>query len=149
MLENLLNLVKEHAGDAIINNPAIPNEKNDAAISETANGIMDSLKGQLAGGNLDSISNLFKSGNLTDNPLVGQISQKVTAQLAEKFGLDAGSAGNIVSGLIPKVMSQFVSKTNDPNDSSFNMDSIMASLSSQSGGLGGMVDSIKGMFGGK
>ena len=149
MLENLLNLVKEHAGDAIINNPAIPNEKNDAAISETANGIMDSLKGQLSGGNLDGITSLFKGGNITDNPLVGQISQKVTAQLAEKFGLDASSANNIVSGLIPKVMSQFVSKTNDPNDSSFNMDSIMASLSSQSGGLGGMVDSIKGMFGGK
>lgn len=27
MFDNLLNLVKEHAGGAIVNNPAIPNEK--------------------------------------------------------------------------------------------------------------------------
>ena len=27
MLESLMNLVKEHAGEAIVNNPAIPNEK--------------------------------------------------------------------------------------------------------------------------
>jgi hypothetical protein len=30
MLENLFNLIKEHSADAVINNPAIPNEKNDA-----------------------------------------------------------------------------------------------------------------------
>ena len=148
MFENLLNLVKENAGEAIINNPSIPNEKNDAAISETTKGIVDGLKEQFAGGNLAGISNLFSGGNIAGNPIVGQISQMVTSQLSQRFGLDTSSAGNIVSGLIPKVMEQFVHKTNDPNDQSFNMDGIMASLSSQSGGLGGMVDSLKGMFGG-
>lgn len=148
MFENLLNLVKENAGEAIINNPSIPNEKNNEAISETTNGIMDGLKEQLAGGNLAGISNLFSSGNITGNPIVGQISQMVTSKLSQKFGLDANASGNIVSSIIPKVMEQFVHKTNDPNDQSFNMDGIMASLSSQSGGLGGMVDSLKGMFGG-
>ncbi len=44
MLDQLILLVKEHAGEAIINNPAIPNEKNEAAISETAGGIFDVLK---------------------------------------------------------------------------------------------------------
>jgi hypothetical protein len=33
MLENLQDLIKQHAGDAIINNPAIPNERNDEAVS--------------------------------------------------------------------------------------------------------------------
>ncbi len=149
MFENLLNLVKENAGEPIINNPSVPNEKNDAVIAQTANGIMDGLKEQLSGGNLDGISNLFKSENIAGNPIVGQISQMVTSQLSQKFGLDANSSGNIVSGLIPKVMEQFVHKTNDPNDQSFTMDSLLASLSSQSGGLGGMVDSLKGIFGGK
>ena len=100
MFENLLNLVKENAGEAIINNPSIPNEKNDAAISETANGIMDGLKEQLSGGNLAGISSLFSSGNIAGNPIVGQISQMVTSQLSQKFGLDANSSGNIVSFVV-------------------------------------------------
>ena len=59
MLDNLLNLVKEHAGNAIINNPVIPNEKNDEAISTATNGIMDTLKSQISAGGLDSITSLF------------------------------------------------------------------------------------------
>ena len=33
MLDNLLDLVKQHAGEAIINNPVIPTERNDEAIA--------------------------------------------------------------------------------------------------------------------
>ena len=32
MLENLLDLVKQQAGEAIVNNPAIPNHQNDEAM---------------------------------------------------------------------------------------------------------------------
>ena len=51
MLENLLDLVKQHAGSAIIDNPAIPNQHNEAAISEAGNSIMDGLKKMIASGN--------------------------------------------------------------------------------------------------
>ncbi len=40
MLEQLIKLVKEHAGEAIINNPAVPNEHHEEAIKATAGGIM-------------------------------------------------------------------------------------------------------------
>ena len=40
MLEQLFNLVKENAGEAIINNQAIPNEQNDAAINQATEGII-------------------------------------------------------------------------------------------------------------
>jgi hypothetical protein len=148
MLEQLINLVKEHAGDAIVNNPAIPNEKNNDAISETANGIMNSLKGQFSGGNMEAITGFFNGGNIQNNPLVGQITQAVSSQIAQKFGLDASAANNVVSSMIPKVMEQFVSKTNDPNDSSFDLNSIVQNLS----GVGGASDAlniVKGFFGGK
>ena len=64
MFENLLNLVKENAGDAIINNPAIPNEKNDEAINTTTNSIVETLKAQVTSGNLSSITDMFKSRNV-------------------------------------------------------------------------------------
>ena len=44
MLENLINLVRENAGDAIINNPAIPNERNEEAVQDTSNSIVSSLQ---------------------------------------------------------------------------------------------------------
>lgn len=145
MLDNLLNLVKEHAGDAIINNPAIPNEKNDEAISTATNGIMDTLKNQISGGGLESITSMFSNNNAGTNPLVGQISDNVGGQLMQKFGLDAGAAGSIIQQLVPVVMSKLVSKTNDPNDSSFNMDGILSSIGG--GDAGGILNSVKGLFG--
>jgi uncharacterized protein YidB (DUF937 family) len=148
MLDQLINLVKEHAGDAIVNNPAIPNEKNNDAINETANSIMNSLKGQFSGGNLEAITGLFQNGNIQSNPLVGQISQMVSTQISQKFGLDASTANNVVSTMIPKVMEQFVNKTNDPNDSSFDLNSIVQNLSGN-GGTSDALNIVKGLFGGK
>lgn len=145
MLENLLNLVKEHAGDAIINNPAIPNEKNNEAISTATNGIMDTLKSQISGGGLESITSLFSGNNAGTNPLVGQISENVGGQLMQKFGLDANAAGSIVQQLVPVVMSKLVTKTNDPNDNSFNMEGILSSIGG--GNMGGILNSVKGLFG--
>ena len=59
MFENLLNLVKEHAGEAIVKNPTIPNEKNDAAINTAAGGIMDQLKNLAANGGIDRGPKVF------------------------------------------------------------------------------------------
>lgn len=143
MLDNLMQLVKEHAGDAIINNPAIPNERNDEAIQTASSGIFDSLKNQLSNGGLDSIKGLFDQGNVQSNPMVNQISGNVAGELMKKFGLDSNAAGGIVQSLIPTVMEKFVNKTNDPNDSSFDMGDILKNLGGQ-GGIGGMIGKLFG-----
>ncbi len=100
MLNQLIDLVKEHAGDAIINNSAIPNQKNNAAIKETANSIFKSLKGQLSGGNMGDITDLIKNGKIANNPAVSKISDQVIGQLMKKFKLDNKAAGSIASDLI-------------------------------------------------
>ena len=145
MLDQLISLVKEHAGEAIINNPVIPNDQNDSAISATAGGIVDALKGQLAGGNLEAITGLFKDNN-SSNPLVGQVSQVVQQQLSSRFNIESGQAGQIVQQMIPAIMSSLVNKTNDPNDNSFKMDDIMSSIGG--GKAGDLLNSVKGLFGG-
>lgn len=113
MLDQLINLVKEHAGEAIINNSAIPNHQNDAAIKEAATGIFEGLKSQLSGGNLGSITDLLKGGNLSGNPVVSIITQQVSSRLMKKFGLDGNTAGSIVSSLIPTVLAKLGQKTRD------------------------------------
>jgi len=146
MLKNLLELVKENAGEAIINNPAIPNTKNDAAIQAATTSLFKALQGTAKTGGLDSIKELFKSGdNVASHPMVNQLSSNVAGDLMKKFGLDKGAATSIVSMLIPIVLGKLVKKTNDPHDSSFNLDSIIGALAG--GKTGGLLGTLKGMFG--
>lgn len=146
MLEQLLQLVKENAGDAIINNPAIPNENNDAAMETAANSLFDNLKGVASGGNLDGILNLFnQGGDVSSNPLVNNLSSGVAGDLMKKFGLDPAAAGGIVQNLLPVVLNKLVNKTNDPNDSSIDLQGIIGSLTGGKGG--GIGNLIKGIFG--
>ncbi len=144
MFENLLNLVREHAGDAIINNSAVPNEKNDAAIETTTSAIMDSLKNQVSSGDLSSLAGMFK-GNTANgsNGMIDMISGNVVKNLMSKLGVENAAAANIASSLIPMVMNKFIHKTNDPNDKSFDLQNIMSSL----GGNSSLISSAMSMFG--
>lgn len=53
-----------------------------------------------------------------------------------KFGLNNGQAGNIVSNLLPRILQNLISKTNNPNDNSFNLKGIFNSLT------GGKTDGL-------
>jgi hypothetical protein len=147
MFDNLLQLVKDHAGDTIVNNPAIPNEKNDEAISATTNGIMSQLQNLAGEGGLSNITSLFQSGNIQDHPALSKIGGGVAGNLMEKFGISSQQAGDIVSQLVPAVMSKFVSKTNDPSDNSFDLKDIMSKLNTGNGGATAvLVDKFKDFF---
>jgi len=147
MLENLLDLIKQHAGSAIINNPAIPNEHNDAAVAEAGNSIMDGLKKMISSGNTQDVVNLFnhQGGDISGNPAVQQISGGFVQNLMDKFGLDKGAASGVAGNLIPQVLQNLVHKTNDPNDNSFNIQSILGNVTG--GGQGGSGFDLKGLIG--
>lgn len=147
MLKKLLELVKENAGDAIINNPAVPNEKNDAVIQSATNSLFKALKGTANKQGIDSIRGLFQQGaeKATSSPEVNNISANVAGELMKKFGLDKGAATSIVASLIPVVLSKLISKTNDPKDDSFGLDDIIGSLAG--GKSGGLLSSLKGLLG--
>ena len=145
MFDNLLKLVQENAGEAIVNNPAIPDEKNDAAINVASEGIMDHLKQLGAGGGLDSVLSIFQGGNAGSHPEIANMAGNVAGKLMSNFGIDATQAQGIVQHLIPQVMEKFVSKTNDPNDNSFNLQDIIGSVTG-GGDLGDILSKVKGLF---
>ncbi len=144
MFDNLLNLVKEHAGDAIVNNPAIPNEKNDAAISATTNSIIDTLKSQATSGNLSALTDMFKGGNVNASALSSSVQTNVVSSLMKQFGIDNSAASGIASSMIPKVMESLVKKTNDPNDSSFDIAGIMSAVGG--GNAAGILGKLTSFF---
>jgi hypothetical protein len=131
MLEQLLNLVKEQAQGPVVENPAVPNEQNDAVINAATASIASGLQEEIANGNASQVVSLLGSaGPAPDpqNPVVNRISGNFMDTLLQKFNLDSGAAKQIAGTLIPAVLGSLVRKTNDPNDSSFNLQSILNSL---------------------
>ena len=145
MLEQLFNLVKDQAGSAIINNPDIPNERNDEAIGEVTNSVTNGLQNALASGQFKDVLKLLggQGGDVQDNPLTNQLSGNAIGSLMQKFGLNQGQAGNIVNTLLPGVLQKLISKTNNPNDNSFDLQGIFNSLT---GGKTGSLD-LQGLLG--
>lgn len=145
MLDNLIKLIQENAGDAIINNPAIPNEKNNEAVELAGNGIVSQLQNLAGNGGLQNVIQMFNGGDGKQEQ-VAAISNNVAGDLMKKLGLDSSQAGSIVQSLIPKVMDQFISKTNDANDNSFDLQDIIGSLNGGNSSSGGLMDKLKGLF---
>jgi hypothetical protein len=145
MLEQLLNMVKEQAGTAIIQNPDIPNERNDEAVADVTNNIAGGLQQALAGGQFKDVLSLLggRGGDIQSNPLVNQLSGNAIESLMNKFNLNQGQAGNVVSNLLPGVLQKLISKTNDPSDNSIDLQGIFSSLT---GGKTGGLD-LQGLLG--
>ena len=127
MLENLLELVKQHAGEAIVNNPAIPNEQNDAVIQETTQSITGGLQNMLASGGITDVLNMFRGHG--SSSVTQHISGGVIQNLMNKFGLNQSAASGIAGSLVPGILQNLVNQTNDPGNSSFDIQGIFNSLS--------------------
>lgn len=143
MLENLQNLIREHAGDAIINNPAIPNDRNEEVVADASSSIVSGLKTAATNGNTDELMSLFNNGPAAaaTSPVAQNIQGGFAKNLMQKFGLDAGKAESIAASLIPGVLQKFIHKTNDPNDKSFDLTNILGNLTG-SGGIGNIIGGL-------
>ncbi|MBL7873529.1 MAG: hypothetical protein JNM78_18060 [Cyclobacteriaceae bacterium] len=149
MLDQLTKLVEQLAGDAIVKNGAIPDQFKNEAIQEVSGSIFNSLKGQVSQGNIPQVVSMFQGGastsSLTSNPIVKQIISSVAGTFASKFGMQSAQAQSIVSSLVPTVMSQLISKTNDEKDNSFDLTDMMKSMSGNSSlDLGSLMGSVTG-----
>jgi len=136
MLDQLVKLVEQNAGDTIIRNTAIPDQFNNAAIQEVASSIFNTLQGQVAQGNMQQVISMFQSGMsqnaMASNPMITQMISNVATTFASKFGISSSQAYSIVSNLLPTVMNQFVQRTNNPLDNSFELSSMMKTMSGNS-----------------
>jgi hypothetical protein len=69
-----------------------------------------------------------KGNTSSSNPIVGGIIQNFVQNLMSKFGIDSPMASSIAASLIPSILGKLVNKTNDPNDSSIDINGIIGSL---------------------
>ncbi|RKR08423.1 hypothetical protein C8C83_0006 [Flavobacterium sp. 90] len=144
MFEQLTQLVQQYGGDAVVNNSAIPNEHNEAVISETSSSIFAGLQKIASEGGGEQLASLFSGTSSIDssNPVVQQITQQVTGNLGEKFGLSSEASSGVAASMIPQILSSLVNKAKDPNDSSFNISDIIGAISGNGGQASGIMDTI-------
>jgi hypothetical protein len=143
MLENLNSLVREEAAQSIVNNPAIPNEKNEQAIEAASSSIQEVLKEKASSGNIAEVSNLFKTGDPSGNPIVDKIKQVFAGKLGN-LGIDLSSASGLAAAIIPALVGKFVNRTNDPNDKGFDLQDILKQFAGPDGKFD--MSDVTGMF---
>lgn len=128
-----MGLIQDNSQDAIVKNPAIPNQYNNDAMQTVLQSVMGGLQNEAQGGNVSGLMGLLsgrggQGGSLMNNPIVAGIAQNAIGSLMEKFGLSNSAAGNIIAQVLPGVLSSMISKTSNPNDDSMDFGGIMGSL---------------------
>lgn len=149
MLDQLSELVKQYGGEVVINNQQVPNEQNEAVMNETSDSILNGLKGMVANGNISDIAGLLNSGSIdSSNPVVRQLTEQLSGNLGQKFGLSSDAASGVAGNLIPKVLGSLIGKAKDPNQPGFNVSDIVNAIGGgNSGSLMDAVSKYGGQFG--
>lgn len=151
MLEELSKLVKQYGNQAVVNNNAVPNELNEGVMDEASTSIFSGLQNIISEGGTEKIGELFQGNNAgsTANPVVKQLTEQLSGNLGEKFGLNSNAASGVASDLIPKVLGSLIGKAKNPNDKSFEISDLVNSLSGGAGNTA-VMDAIQkygGQFG--
>ena len=151
MLDQLSELVKQYGTEAVVNNTAVPNENNEGVMDEASNSIFSGLQQMVSEGGTAQLAELFSGNNAatTSNPVVQKLTEQLSGNLGQKFGLDSSAAGGIATSLIPKVLGSLIGKAKNPNDSSFEISDLVNAISGGQGNAG-LMDAISkygGQFG--
>lgn len=145
MMDKIKSIVREFSDDAIINNPAIPNDKNEKAIDTTAASLVNHLKAEALTGNTNHLLDILrKDDDPALNPSVNRVSTGVAGDLVKNLGIDNGAATGIVNRIIPPIINKVRNKAKDPNDEDFNLQNLLSSF-----GKGGNIADSVSIFGKK
>ncbi|HLN52173.1 MAG TPA: hypothetical protein VK212_00605 [Lentimicrobium sp.] len=146
MIEEVKSIVREYSDDAIINNPAIPNDKNEKAIETTANSLIEHIKDEARTGNTHALLDILKKNDDPAlNPSVNRVSTGVAGDLVKKLGVDNSTAMGVVNKIIPPIIDKIRTKANDPGEKEINLNNFLGSFNRG----GNLMDSVKNIFGRK
>ncbi len=130
-----MNLVQQQSGQAVVQNAAIPNEKNNAVMQTITESIMGGLGQQAQGGGLGSLLGMLTGGGqgAQDNTVTNGVQQHVEQSLMQKLGISPAVAMSVASAVVPMVLSKLMHKASDPNDNSVDGNSIMGAATGNQG----------------
>jgi hypothetical protein len=142
MLENLFQLIKEQGQTDVVDNPAVPNEQNNAVMAEASQAIAGTMQNALASGQTEQVQQLFQTDDtnqMMGNPLAQNMQGNFIDSITSKLGIYKNVAMGIAASLIPIVLSKLVRRTNSPapQDSGFDLGGLIGGLTGGGGLMGG------------
>src|ERR1700749_1236838 len=142
MFEKLFMLVKNNAGTAVIDNPAIPEKYHEAVINEASSSIIEVLKGQMETGRLKDLVSYFRFSGIYNNSLVSSIVNKFANKLNNFYGIEPTSAWNTANSLIPPVMKELVKQSKNEQNKDFVLTNLLSKLNGNKADLSLLVNSM-------
>lgn len=148
MLEQILELVKQQGQQSVVQNPEVPNEKNNEVMMEAANTITGGFQNMLSGGGLQNIIGMFSGdqsqgrNGLLSNPVTSMMIGHLANNLMKKMNLSPAVANTVANNIIPGVLNSLVNNTrsSDPANAGFNLNDLVGDLTGgkatpQAGGI--------------
>ncbi len=142
MFEKLFLLVKNNAGTAVIDNPAIPVKYHEAVINEASSSIIEVLKAQMETGKIKDLIRFFQFSGIYNNSMVSSMVNKFANKLNNFYGIDPNSAWVTANSLIPPVMRELVIQSKNEKNKDFALTSMLCKLNGNHTDLSGLVNHL-------
>jgi hypothetical protein len=127
MFEKLFLLVKNNAGTAVIDNPAIPVKYHEAVINEASSSIIEVLKSQVETGKIKDLIKFFQFSGY-NNSLVSSMVNRFANKLNNFYSIDPNSAWAAANSLIPPVMQELVKQSKNEQNIEFGLANLLTKL---------------------
>lgn len=138
MFEQLMQLIQQSGQQAVVDNNEVPNEYNDAVLSEAQQSITNGLQGLASTGELNTLMESAQQGqDVTAHPAVQQMSNNFMGGIMEKFGLNKGTAATIAAAIIPMVLGKMMNKGGTQQGGGFDLGGLLSSLTGGAAPQGG------------
>src|SRR6201994_3685321 len=142
MFEKLFLLVKNNAGKAVIDNPAIPEKYHEAVINEASSSIIEVLKGQMEMGKMKDLVSFFQFSGKYNKPLVASIANKFANKLNNFYGVEPATALRTANLLIKPVMEELVKQSKNEKNIDFNLSNLLSKLTGNQRDMSGLVNQM-------
>ena len=116
MFEKLFLLVKNNAGTAVMNNPAIPEKYRDAVLNDASSSIIEVLQKQTEGNKMKDFIKYFQFTGVFNNPLISSAVKLFANKLNNFYGIETPEALSIANALIPPVMQEMIKESKSGTD---------------------------------
>lgn len=129
MVNDLLKLVQQVAGDSIEKDKNIPKDQTKNAIQSITDGVFGGLKQEALGGGLGNIINMFSSkGNNISDSITKTVQASVVNSLMDKIGIKNTAAKSIANQLVPQILALLSKFGGDSKNKDFNAGELLAQL---------------------
>lgn len=142
MFEKLFMLVKNNAGMAVIDNPAIPAKYHEAVINDASSSIIEVLKGQIETGKIKDLIKFFQFSGIYNNSLVSTIINKFANKLNNFYGIEPASALITANSLITPVMAELVIQSKNEQNTDLSLSNLLSKLSGNRSDMNLLVNRI-------